>query len=416
VRVSILSVGTEVVLGDQIDANAAWLSQRLREVGIEVRHHVAAGDDDGDLGDALRWLLERSDAVLVGGGLGPTPDDLTREVIAEVAGVPLEQRDDLEEAIVQAFASRGLRMPASNLRQARVPRGATPFEPVGTAPGFALEIGDVVVYALPGVPWELQALYDRDVVPDLLGRTGGGASVTRTIHVSGMGESTVAELIGPLVEEHADTADIALSYLATGQEIQVRLTATGPDPQAARERTEPLVAAVRRALGRAAVGVDRDRIEEAIGRLLRDAGQTVAFAESATAGGISARVAEVPGASEVLRGGIVVYATETKTRCLGVPAELIEEHSSVSEEVTRELAVRVRDVFDADWGVAVTGVAGPGTQGGRPVGTVIWAVVSPDGEVTVRTGQFPGDRTAVQKRLGSAALELLRRRLEDAAP
>jgi nicotinamide-nucleotide amidase len=414
--VSILSVGTEVVLGDQIDANAAWLSQRLREVGIEVRHHVAAGDDDGDLGDALRWLLERSDAVLVGGGLGPTPDDLTREVIAEVAGVPLEQRDDLEEAIVQAFASRGLRMPASNLRQARVPRGATPFEPVGTAPGFALEIGDVVVYALPGVPWELQALYDRDVVPDLLGRTGGGASVTRTIHVSGMGESTVAELIGPLVEEHADTADIALSYLATGQEIQVRLTATGPDPQAARERTEPLVAAVRRALGRAAVGVDRDRIEEAIGRLLRDAGQTVAFAESATAGGISARVAEVPGASEVLRGGIVVYATETKTRCLGVPAELIEEHSSVSEEVTRELAVRVRDVFDADWGVAVTGVAGPGTQGGRPVGTVIWAVVSPDGEVTVRTGQFPGDRTAVQKRLGSAALELLRRRLEDAAP
>lgn len=414
-RVSIVSVGTEVVLGDQVDANAAWISQRLRELGVEVRYHVAAGDDHGTLCDALRWVVERSDAVIVGGGLGPTPDDLTREAVAAVADVALEARDDLEEAILQVFARHGMRMPASNLQQARIPRGATPFLPVGTAPGFSLEIGDTVLYVLPGVPWEYQAMYERDIVPDLLRRVGGGASVTRTLHVSGMGEATVAELVGPLVQEHTDDESIAVSYLATGEEIQVRVTARGDDPAAARERTEPILAAIRERLGRVVVGVDTESIEEVIGGLLRDAGQTVAFAESATAGGLTARMVSVPGASDILKGGIAVYATETKTRCLGVPAELIEEHSPVSEEVTRELALRVREHFDADWGVAVTGVAGPGTQGGKPVGTVIWAVASPHGEVSVSAGEFPGDRAAIQKRLGSAALELLRRSLEDAA-
>lgn len=414
-RVSILSVGTEVVLGDQIDANAAWVSQRLRELGVEVRHHLAVGDDHAAMCDALRFLVDRSDAVIVGGGLGPTPDDVTREAIAEVAGVPLESREDLEEAIVQRFASRGWRMPPSNLRQARVPRGAVAFEPLGTAPGFRVDVGDTVVYALPGVPWEHQGMYDRDVVPDLLSRTDAGASVTRAIRISGMGESTVAELVAPLVQDHAADEDLAISYLATDGEIQVRVTARAADPEAARQRTAPLVDAIRRELGRAVVGVDHDSIEQVIGELLRDADQTVAFAESATAGGITARMAEVPGASGVLRGGIAVYDTETKTTCLGVPEELIEEHSPVSEEVTRELAVRVRELFGADWGVGVTGVAGPGTQGGKPVGTVVWAVAAPDGHVTVRTGQYPGDRTAVQKRLGSAALELLRRELEDAA-
>ncbi|MBW3658982.1 MAG: competence/damage-inducible protein A [Actinobacteria bacterium] len=414
-KVSIVSVGTEVVLGDQVDANAAWISQRLREIGVEVQYHLAIGDDHQALCAGLRWVVERSDAVIVGGGLGPTPDDLTREAVAEVVGELLETREELEEAILQVFAQRGLRMPSSNLQQARIPRGAKPFLPLGTAPGFQVEVDDTVIYVLPGVPWEYQGMYERDVVPDLLTRVGGGASVTRTIHVSGMGEATVAELVAPIVQDHTSDDDVAVSYLATGQEIQVRVTARAADPTAARERTEPVLAAIRERLGRVVVGVDQESIEEVIGGLLKDADQSVAFAESATAGGVTARMARIPGASGTLKGGIAVYSTETKTRCLGVPEELIEEHSPVSEEVTRELALRVREHFGADWGVAVTGVAGPGTQGGKPVGTVVWAVAAPDGEVTVEAGEFPGDRHAIQERLGSAALELLRRSLENAA-
>lgn len=416
--VSICSVGTEVVLGDQVDSNAAWLSQRLRELGIEVRYHLAAGDDMPQLTAALRWLVDRSDVVIVGGGLGPTPDDLTREAIAEVTGLPLETRPDLEEAIVQRFADLGARMPPENLRQAQVPAGAHGYPPVGTAPAFRVEVprdgrDPCVVYALPGVPWELQALYDRDLQPDLLARTGGGASITRVIHVSGMGESAVSEVLAPLTEELDGDHGVALSFLATGDEIQVRLTASGADPDQAAARTEPHVAEIRRLLGRAVTGVDHQSVEQVLGDLLRDAGQTVAFAESATAGAACARLASVPGASGILKGGVVVYATEAKQEVLGVPQELLDEHGPVSDHVTRELAVRVRERFGADWGVGITGVAGPGTQNGLPVGTVVWAVAAPDGQVFVRSGRLPGDRAAILRRLVAAALEGLRRRLTD---
>jgi nicotinamide-nucleotide amidase len=413
-RVSVLSVGTEIVRGDQVDSNGAWLSQRLREIGVDVVYHLAAADDHDQLSDLLAWSIERSDAILIGGGLGPTPDDLTREAVAAVAGVALESRADLEEEIVQVFAERGYRMSPSNLRQAQLPVGATAYPPLGTAPGFTLDVDGCRLYVLPGVPWEQQGMFQRDVLPDLLARVGQGASVTRTVHVSGMGESTVAELVAPVAADHAGEDGTVVSYLATGREVQVRVSASGPTPDAARERTEPLLAAVRRVLGRAVVGVDEDSIEAAIGGLLADAGQTVAFAESATAGGISARMATVAGASAVLKGGVAVYATESKVEVLGVAQQLIDDHTAVSEEVTRELAVRVRDLFGSDWGVGVTGVAGPGAQAGKRIGTVCWAVAGPDGQVTAKTGEFPGDREAVQRRLGSAALEALRRRLEDA--
>lgn len=414
--VTICSVGTEIVLGDQVDHNAAWLSQRLRELGVEVRYHLAAGDDLGQLAAALRWLVDRSDVVIVGGGLGPTHDDLTREAVAELTGLPLDAQPYLEEYLVERFAGFGVRMPAQNLRQAQVPRGATVYEPVGTAPGFRLETarsdgGVCELHVLPGVPWEQRELYERDVQPALLERLGGGASVTRTVHVTGMGESSVAEAIGPVVDEHDGHEGVAVSFLATGEEIQVRVTAAAPDPAAARERTEPILDRIRALLGRAVAGVDQESIEETLGDLLARAGETVAFAESATAGGIAARMARVPGASRVMKGGVAVYAADAKVDVLGVPADLLGAHGPVSEEVTRDMAARVRGLFDADWGVAVTGVAGPGTQDGQPIGHVVWAVAGPDDEVTCRVARFPGDREAIQRRLGSAALEALRRRL-----
>lgn len=417
-RVSICSVGSEVVLGDQVDSNAAWLSQRLREIGVEVRNQVTVGDDPDQIADTLRWLIDHNEAVIVGGGLGPTPDDVTREAVAAATGRDLEHREELEEQIRQRFADRGHRMPASNLQQARIPKGATPYAPVGTAPGFRLDVerdGEPCsVYVLPGVPWELQSLYERDVLPHLLQRVGKGASVTRTVHVTGMGESSVSEALGPLLVRLSGDELAAVSFLATGTEIQVRVTAHGDEPEAAKNRTEPIVKEVRELLGRAVAGVDDESLEDAIAHLLRDRDEKVAFAESATAGQLAARMATSPGASEILAGGVVVYATDSKTDVLGVPAELIEEHTPVSEEVTRAMASRVRELFGCAWGVGVTGVAGPGAQGGKPIGTVVWAVAGPDGEVTCRQGEFPGDRDAVRARLGSAALEMLRRRLTDA--
>lgn len=418
-RGAVLSVGSELLLGDLVDTNAAWLSQRLRELGVAVHAHVSVGDELDAMIRSLQDLIGRSDLVVVGGGLGPTQDDITREAIAQAAGLELEVRPDLEERITELFAARGYQMSPSNLRQARVPAGARVFDPVGTAPGFVVDVpregeGSCAVYALPGVPWELQELFIRDVAPDVLSRSGGRATVTRIVHVGGMGESKVGEAVDHVVQRAEDSGEVAVAFLATRREIQVRITASGADVDEARERSQPYVEEVVRALGPAVAGVDDEDLENAVVRLLKERQESIATAESATSGGIAARLARVPGTSGVLKGGVAVYATESKTRVLGVPEELIEEHSPVSEEVTRELAVRVRDVFGSDWGIGVTGVAGPDTQGGNEVGTVYWALAHPDGHVEVHGRVLTGDRLTIQERLGSAALELARRRLLEA--
>ncbi|MEX1177992.1 MAG: CinA family nicotinamide mononucleotide deamidase-related protein [Nitriliruptor sp.] len=410
-RAAILSVGSELLLGDLTDTNATWVSQRMRELGIEVRHHLAVRDHLDEFVDALRWLGDRVHVVLIGGGLGPTADDLTREAVAAAAEVELEHRDDLEEAIVQRFASMGARMPPQNLKQARVPRGALAFEPVGTAPGFALTIpgtGATRVYAVPGVPWELRALWDKDIAPELLTLAGAGATLTRIVHVVGKGESSVAELVEPVV---ADRDGVELSFLAKSEEIQVRLTVTADDADTARERSQPLVQEVVGALGSAVAGLDEESLEDVVVRLLGQTGTTAATAESATAGAISARLARVPGASHGLLGGVAVYDTAAKHRLLGIAEELLEEHGAVSGPVTDALARATRERFGADWGLAVTGVAGPGTQNGLEIGTCFWALTHPDGHTEVHHRRLPGDRGQVIARLGTASLDLLRRRL-----
>lgn len=409
-RIGICSIGTELVVGDQIDTNAAWLAQRLLTLGAEPERVVAVGDDLGAMVDTLRWLLERCDGVVVGGGLGPTSDDLTREAVAKVAGVALESRADLEEAIIQRFAEMGARMPASNLVQAQVPAGAVGWPPVGTAPGFTVEVDGRPIWALPGVPWELKALFDEHVAPDVLARSGGRATVTRLVHVAGMGESSVAEAVAA-IETRAKEAGITVAYLATRYEVQVKLTGHGATPDEAREATQPWVDEVLDRLGPAVAGVDAESVEQAVQILLKTAGRTVAVAESATAGRVCSRIASVPGASAVLRGGAVVYATDTKGTIAGVDPDLLERYPAVSAEVTAALATAIRERFGADYGLATTGSAGPTPQDGVPVGQVYWALAGPDGQAEVHGRQFPGDRDSIQGRLATAALELLRRRL-----
>ena len=410
-RAGILSVGSELVLGDLVDTNAAWVSRRLRELGVTVVHHLAARDDREELVDALRWLGARVHLVVVGGGLGPTVDDLTREAVAEAAGVELARHDELVEAIAGRFASVGRRMPPQNAKQADIPAGARVLQPVGTAPGFALTLTGpppTRVYALPGVPWELKALFERDVEPEVLAIAGTGVTVTRVVHVVGRGESDVAEVVEPIADR--DEA-VTLAFLARSQEIEVRLTVRAADRDAAKAASQPVVDEVCAALGASVAAVDDESLEVVVLRLLRAAGETVATAESVTAGDVAARLGRVPGASDALVGAAVVYAAEAKLDVLDVDPALLAEHGPVSAEVTEALATGARARFGVDWAVATTGEAGPTSGTGLPAGTGFWALAHPDGHVEVHGRRVPGDREQVIARLGTAGLDLLRRRL-----
>ncbi len=409
-RVGIVAIGSEMLLGDQVDTNSTWLSARLREVGAEVVAHLTGGDDLGELVPGMRWLVDRCDVVLCGGGLGPTSDDRTREAVAEVAGVELRSDPDLEEALVQRFASLGRRMPPSNLRQARLPVGASPFPMQGTAPGFGIDVkrgdgGTCWVACFPGVPWELQAMYEGEVHPVLAARSTG-ANVTRSFIVTGMGEASVGEALADLERRMAAEDGLELSYLAKKGEIHVRLTGRADTAEAAAARLEPMYDEALVTLGPVVGARDGETLESMLVRVLTERGQTVAFSESATAGAVAARIARVPGASAVLRGGLVLYDTDAKWQVGGVHPDSLDE-GPVSEKATIAMAKAVRERFEVDWGVALTGVAGPATQNDQPVGHTVVAVAGPDG-VEVRSGGYPGERTVVQRRMTTSALELLR--------
>jgi len=411
-RAAILSVGSELLLGDLTDTNATWISSRLREHGVAVVRHLAARDDVSEIVAAIRWLSEQADLIVIGGGLGPTSDDLTRDAVAVALDVPLELREDLEEAIIARFAAAGRTMAPRNRRQAFVPVGARAIDPVGTAPAFAVDLatpdGPVRMVALPGVPWELHLLWDSFVEPQLVELGATGATVTRVVHVAGRGESDVAAVVEPLME--ADP-DVVLAFLAKQSGIQVRLTATGCDPADARRRSQPAVDRVVEALVGSVSGIDDESLEATLVRLLTAAGETVATAESATGGSIAARLALVPGASRVLIGGLVGYRDEGKVALAGLDPDLLVREGAISAETTRALALAARARSGSDWGIGVTAVAGPEPVGDLPVGTAFWALAGPDGTCEVHERIIPGDRAAIGLRLGSAVLDLLRSRL-----
>lgn len=403
--VALCSVGDELLAGEVVDTNAAWLARWAGGLGLEVRTTVTVGDDLSAMVALLQRLVDEHDVVLVGGGLGPTSDDRTREAVAAALGRDLEHRDELAEMIAARFASFGRRMPPSNLRQAEVPVGAAALAPVGTAPGFVVTDAAALVAALPGVPWELRAMAEQ-LEPHLLALPGIRPHVTRSLSVAGMGESSVAEALEPLERDLPD--DVALAFLAAGGQVRVKLTARGADRDVAAAVVDPLVARARDLLGAAVVAVDASSLEQVVVQQLRTRGQTIAVAESATGGRVAARITAVPGSSQVLVGGVVVYTEHAKRVLAGVDAALLEAHGPVSREVTEALAVGVRGRLGTDLGLATTGVAGPETQGGQEVGTMLWALATADG---VRSWEqtVPGDRATVQERLATNSLEAVRR-------
>ena len=406
-RGAVLAVGDELLLGDIVNGNAAWLGEALAGVGVPVVHSAMVGDDVARLATALRRALEDADVVVVTGGLGPTSDDLTRDALALVGQAPLERSPALEQELRDRFASYGMVMPAEVLRQADVPRGARALHNrVGSAPGLRMEVGDGLVVALPGPPHEMRAVAQDALLPELAARTGTVVT-TRTLRCAGTGESAVAEVVERTVEV-PDGVDLA--YLAGSGVVRVRFTTAG-DPGV----LEPLVQACAQALGEVVFGSDDDTLPGVVARLLQQRGETVATAESLTGGLVGAALTELPGSSATYRGGLVVYATDTKAAVAGVPTALLDQAGAVSEQTARALAEGARERLGSDWGIATTGVAGPDEQEGHPAGTVHLAVAGPTG-TTARSVRLPGDRERVRVLAVTVALDLLRRRLQAAAP
>jgi nicotinamide-nucleotide amidase len=410
-RCDVVAIGTELLLGQIVDTNSSWLGEQLSAAGIDSCLQVKVGDNLNRMVKAIRQTLEDADAVIICGGLGPTHDDITREAIAEIMGVELEFNDEVGMAISEMFASRNRRMPEINMRQAMVPKGANIIEQRrGTAPGLICPVGDKVIYAVPGVPYELYEMFERAILPDLLVRSGSVSVISsRVLRTWGESESGLNERLFGVIEELESVGNPTLAFLASGWEgIKVRLTAkaaTRPEVVSILDEWEQKV---RAAIGDIVFGIDDDTMESVVLQMLRDRGLTLGLAESVTGGLVSGRLTNIAGASDVLRGAVVSYASEVKFDVLGVTNGPV-----VSPEAAVEMAVGAQRVLGADVALSLTGVAGPAEQEGQRAGTLCIGVALPNGVTASSVVQLPGARDQMRQLSVISALDFLRRQLRE---
>ncbi len=417
-RIEIVAVGTELLLGQIADTNSAWLGEHLAANGVGSHFHQAVGDNHDRITLALRTALARSDGVIMCGGLGPTQDDITREAIAEVMGVPLVRDQAIVDVIAGFFEARGRAMSANNARQADVPQGATIIAQVaGTAPGLICPVGNKVVYAVPGVPYEMAEMFERAILPDLRARMAEsgeeeGIIASRVLRTWGASESGLAESLQDRIDALDAAGDVTLAFLASGIEgIKVRITARARTPEDVAALLDKEEVEVRRAieerLGDIVFGVDDESMEVAVAARLLARGLTFGVAESLTGGLIASRLVNVAGASSWFRGGVVAYDSQVKFDLLGVPAGPV-----VTESAAAAMAVGAARVTGADVGLGITGVAGPDDQEGVAPGTVFVGLHLPGEPAQTRELRVPGDRERVRQYGAISALDLLRRALD----
>jgi nicotinamide-nucleotide amidase len=406
-KAEILSVGSEITSGQNLDTNSQWLSRRLAAIGIPVHFHTTVADDLDDNLAAFRVATERADLVLATGGLGPTQDDLTREVLAGVAGVGLREDATSLEQIRAMFARRGRTMTDRNRVQALFPDGAEPIENTcGTAPGIWMRVNRAWIAAMPGVPSEMYTMYERSIEPRLLKLgLGGGVFIQRKINCFGAGESVVEERLLDLTRRgHVPEVGIT----ASDATISLRILARAATLDAAQSQIAPVERTIRERLGTLVYGEENEELQDVVARLLAERHKTIATAESVTAGLVARRLGEVPGVSAWFRGGVVAYQNEVKTALLGVPDALIREHGVVSAPVVEAMAVGCRARLGTDLAVSTVGFAGPGgSSEGKPVGLVFAGLVWTGG-VTSRPYNWGGTRAEVQSRTAKLALNLVR--------
>ena len=407
-KAEVLTIGDELMRGEILDSNKSFLSERLLSLEVETRWHTSVADDPTDMRDAFRCAAERSDVVLVSGGLGPTRDDLTIEVLAETFGRKLVLDEPSLAGIRAFFQKFGREMAPNNAKQAYFPEGAEVLpNPVGTAPGCLLEQVGTFFFCMPGVPRELKLMMDAQVLPRVAARRGGGGVVrARLLRTFGMGESNLDEMLRDVA-----TDEVTVGFRTAFPDNYVRLVARGDDEAEADERLARAYESVRERLGVLVYGEGEQTLEDAVGALLRRRGRTVAVAESCSGGLLAQRFTSVPGASDYFVGGVVAYANETKTALLGVPEDLLEEHGAVSEPVARAMAEAVRERLVADFGLSTTGISGPsGGSEAKPVGLVCVALAHAEG---TEAGEFvfSFDRERHRQITSSVCLDWVRRTL-----
>lgn len=400
----ILSVGTELLLGDILNTDTRFLARELADMGISVLHHSTVGDNDARLTEALRLALSRSEIVLVTGGLGPTADDITREVCCRELGCELVLDRQIADEIEAYFSQRDTEMPQTNIKQAYVPVGGTVFyNNNGTAPGLAIKKDGKCVIMLPGPPGELEPMFRESAAP-YLADYSDGSIVSQTVHVMGLGESAMAQMAGNLL----DLMNPTVAPYAKQGEALLRVTAKAADKNKALELCAPVVDEIKKRLGDYVYGVDCGNIETAVSLILRERGKSLSSAESCTGGLIAKRMTDIPGSSEVFVGGAVTYTNDLKAQLLCVSQKTLDRFGAVSAETCEEMARGAVHLTGSDYAVATTGIAGPGSEGDLPAGLAYIAVS--DGVETVvdrvNTGRTSRDYNRAV--IASRALNLVR--------
>ena len=414
-KAEIIAVGSEMLTPTHIDTNSLFITERLNELGIDLQGKAIAGDDREVLKAIVSDALRRTHLLILTGGLGPTDDDVTRDVVADLIGRPLEYHAYIFEAIEKRFAARGLRTPEINRRQAMVPAGAAVLpNKNGTAPGLWIEHERKLIVLLPGPPRELKPMFEAVIQERLLGHVGASRLFRRLLRITGQSESYVEEKMQPLYAKWLSASTrITTTILASLGQIELHLTAIASNAEAGHRALDGAVADVRATLGRDLFSTNSETMQQVVGELLRARGLKIAAAESCTGGLVMARLTEVPGSSDYVDRGVVVYSNQSKTDLLGVPASLIDTHGAVSEPVAEAMASGMAHLAGADVAVGITGVAGPtGGTPQKPVGMVaIAAAWARNGtiETRVRTFNFVGGREMVRFQASQAALDMVRR-------
>ncbi|MBS1792541.1 MAG: competence/damage-inducible protein A [Acidobacteria bacterium] len=405
----IIAIGSELLTPEKTDTNSLWLTGRLNEIGVEVKLKTIVGDDAARLEETVRDAVKRSDVVITTGGLGPTEDDITRQVTAAAIGRELVYHDEIEAHLRTRFRAWGREMPEINKRQAYVIEDAEILpNPNGSAVGMMAALGEKYLIVLPGPPRENQPMFDDFVFPKLREKSGAIVFRKRILKVSGLGESAIDEAIAPIYSAYER---VSTSILFNKSEVEVHLTAQAANAAEADAVNDELAAKIVEKLGVAVFSTDGEEMEAVVGRLLAERGATIAVAESCTGGLIGERLTEISGSSAYFIEGVVAYANEAKIRTLGVDPEIIEQHGAVSSETAAAMAAGMRVRAETDYAISVTGIAGPtGGTDDKPVGTVFIGFADRDRTKTFRIG-LPGDRYLVRWRASQAALDFLRRQI-----
>ncbi len=407
----IVTIGTEMLLGDLVDTNTAWLSARLATLGVGVYRHTTVGDNRERIAGALKEAASRADLVITTGGLGPTSDDLTNEVLADVTGREMVEYPEARAHVDEMFRRFGRKPTPSNYKQALFPEGTKLISnPLGTAMGALLEADGTLFATLPGVPSEMKGMFEETLEPLIRARTDGSI-ISRTLWFAGIGESALAEK----VQDFLDASDPTVAPLAGQGKVRLRITTRAATPEEAERRIAPVEKEILARLGDYYFGEDEETLESAVARLLEARGATLALAESCTGGLLAKRLTDMPGSSAYFEEGIVTYSNASKERLLGVPHELLAKHGAVSEPVARAMAEAARKLAGTDYALSVTGIAGPdGGTHEKPVGLVFVGLSDADETIAERLdlSAWARSREAIRERSANRAFDLLRHRLE----